>query len=182
MVFHGVGVIAPDLLQEGLLGDVPGAGLHEKAHDVEFPGGQAHFTFRPEDAGGQVQLGVAAAEQIHLIALASQEGPDAGQQFPAVEGLGQVVVGAGIQALDAVHHVGFCGEHQDGDGAVVAAQLPGHLITVHAGEHHVQDHQIVDAQLGILEARIAVKSGLHFIAPGAQHGRHGLRQKDFIFN
>ena len=43
MVFHRVGVIAPDLGQDGLLGDNPPAGLQQVAHDLKFPCGQARF-------------------------------------------------------------------------------------------------------------------------------------------
>ena len=122
MVFHRVGVIAPDPLQEGLLGDIAAPGLQQKPHHVKFPGGQADALLpAPEDPGGEVQLRVSIAQLVHLFALPAQQRVDAGDQLPAVEGLGQVIVGAGIQALHPVQKIGLRGEHQNRHGAVLAA-------------------------------------------------------------
>ena len=77
-------------------------------------------------------------------ALAAHHGLDAGQQLARVEGLGQVVVGAHLQAHDAVHGVSARGEHQDGDGLALRAQAAADGQAILARHHHVE-HQHVKA-------------------------------------
>jgi hypothetical protein len=48
-------------------------------------------------------------------AVPAQDRADARQQLARLEGFGQVVVGADLQADDAVHRVALGGEHHDGD-------------------------------------------------------------------
>ena len=83
-----------------------GAGaLHEGVQQGEFAVGQAHGG-SPLAAGlvrGRVQGEQGAAEDGRgLAALAAQHGAHAGQQFADLEGLEDVVIGAGVQSGDAV--------------------------------------------------------------------------------
>ena len=50
----------------------------------------------------------------------AQHRMDARHEFARIEGLGQVVVGADLQADDAVHVVALGGEHDDGHGLACA--------------------------------------------------------------
>ena len=49
-----------------------------------------------------------------LGTAATEDGADAGQELPGVEGLGQIVVGADLQADDAIDIVPPGLEHEDG--------------------------------------------------------------------
>ena len=73
---------------------------------------------------------------------AAQQGPDPGQQFGQPEGLGDVVVGAGVQADHGVHLVGAGGQHQDREAVALGAQPAAHLQAVHAGQTEVEHHQV----------------------------------------
>jgi hypothetical protein len=91
-------------------------------------------------------------------ARAAQDDLDAGQQLARAEGLGQVVVGAHLQAHDAVGLVAACGEHHDGQvgpGAQVTTQRQA----VVAGQHHVQHHQVEAATVQRLPHGAAVGHG-----------------------
>ena len=51
---------------------------HEQAHDVEFTGGEAHAADGAERVSGEVEAGVPVAENVHLRALAPEQGVNAG--------------------------------------------------------------------------------------------------------
>ena len=74
-------------------------------------------------------------------ACAAQEGPDACQQLARTDGLDEVVVGAHLDAQDAVGLLAARVEHQHGQvrlGAQVAAQDQ----TVGVGQHQVEHHEV----------------------------------------
>ena len=92
-----------------------------------------------------------------------QHGLDAGHQLLGREGLGDVVVGAGFQAVDLVLLGALGGEHDDrnGAGAFVVAQLARDGQAGSAGQHPVQQDQV--GQLG-------ADQGLGLVGvEGAQH-------------
>ena len=103
-------------------------------------------------AGAGVQLPLAEADQPAALAHGEvrrqhprtpQHGVDPGKQFAGGEGLGQVVVGAHLQADDAVGLVVARGEHQHRRGLVLAdAQLAAEQQAVVAGHHDVEDDQV----------------------------------------
>jgi len=71
-------------------------------------------------------------------ARTAQHGLDAGQQFARLERLGQVVVGADLQADDTVHHIAARGQHDDGRVAF-AADRAAQFEAVHLGQPHIED-------------------------------------------
>ena len=70
---------------------------------------------------------------------AAQQGLDAHQQDVQVEGLGQVVVGAGFDALKDVLGTRARGQHQDRSVVLGIAQGARDREAVGAGEHAVED-------------------------------------------
>jgi hypothetical protein len=81
---------------------------------------------------------------IHGASSPAQQRADAGDELADAERLGQVIVGA---ALQAVHLVGFLapgGEHQDRHISELrfAADRAGHRDAVEPRQHDVEDHQI----------------------------------------
>ena len=119
----------------------------------------------PWVAGGCGGLGGAAAQQ----------GPDPGEQFGEPEGLGDVVVGAGVQADDGVHLVGAGGQHQDREGVALGAQPAGHLQAVHAGQPQVEHDQVDGAQQSGVERGGPVLAHLDLVPLPAQCAGERLR-------
>ena len=70
-------------------------------------------------------------------------GTDAREQLLGGKRLSQIVVGAGIQALDLIGHLAFCREHNDGQTLTGGACALEHLNAIHAGHHDVQDCGVV---------------------------------------
>ena len=70
---------------------------------------------------------------------AADEGADADEEDGEFEGFGEVVVGAGFDAVEDVLGVGSGGEHEDGGEAVGGAEGAGDGESVGAGEHAVED-------------------------------------------
>ena len=78
MVFHCIGVIAPDPGQDQLLAEDPLPVLHQQPHHVKFPGAEPDGLLpADQQTGGEVEPRVAKAQLVHLAALAAQEGIDA---------------------------------------------------------------------------------------------------------
>ena len=74
---------------------------------------------------------------------AAQHGLDAGDELARGEGLGDVVVGAELEAVDAVVLGGARGEEDDGDDAEggVLAEAPAEVEAVAAGHHDVEQEE-----------------------------------------
>ena len=72
---------------------------------------------------------------------AAQQRAQAGEQLLALERLDEVVVGAGVEALDAAVERVAGGEHEDRHVAV-GAQAPGDLDAVELGQAEVEDDQV----------------------------------------
>jgi hypothetical protein len=64
---------------------------------------------------------------------AAEDGAETGDQLADAEGLGDVVVGAGVEAADLVDLLGAGGQHDDGHQAIEAAQLLADLEPVGVG-------------------------------------------------
>ena len=93
-------------------------------------------------------------------ARAAQHRADAGEELARHEGLGEVVVGAHLEADDAVHILAARGEHQDrgvGVRPAARAQVAAQGESVLAGHHEVE-HDQVDA--------VGLERGLHLAPVG----------------
>ena len=88
-------------------------------------------------------------------ALPPQQGAHTGDQFIALEGLGQVVVGAGLQAIDAVVEGIPCREQQAGHQHLPGAQAlqPGQCVALGqpAVEHQRRVPHLRQAGLGLAD-------------------------------
>ena len=89
---------------------------------------------------------------------AAEDGLDAGDQLARVEGLRHVVIGADLEADDAVDVVAAGGEDDDGDVAGLA-ELLADGEAVHLGHHDVEDDEVRADGLGLLERLLAVVGG-----------------------
>ena len=114
-------------------------------------------------------LGVEAQRAALDVALgvaggAAHLGADAGQQLLHVEGLGDVVVGAGVHAGDLVAPAVARGEDDDRHVALGAAPLLEHADAVHLGQADVEDDDVVGLGLAEEVAFLAVEGGIDGVA------------------
>ena len=93
--------------------------------------------------------------------------PDAGEQLAALERLDQIVVGAAVEALDAVLGVGARGEDQDRDVAL-GADAAADLDAVEPRQAEVEHDEVGDELLGGVERLHAVGGRAHLVALLAQ--------------
>ncbi len=70
---------------------------------------------------------------------AAEEGFEADEEDIQVEGLGEVVIGAGLDAFEDVLGAGARGEHEDGGVAASVAEGAGDGEAVGSGEHAVEE-------------------------------------------
>jgi Ca2+-binding EF-hand superfamily protein len=78
-----------------------------------------------------------------LRRLAAQHGVDARHELSRIERLREVVVGANLEAHDAVDVIALRGEHDDRDVVGALAQAPADGEAVFARQHEVEHHQVV---------------------------------------
>ena len=103
---------------------------------------------QPRLARAEVDLEAAEAQHFvrqRLGRRAAQQRLDARQQLARLEGLGQVVVGAQLEADDAVDGLAARGEHQQRQAARagVGAQLAREVEAVAVGQHEVEHQRVV---------------------------------------
>mmetsp|Transcript_21671 Transcript_21671/g.84405 ORF Transcript_21671/g.84405 Transcript_21671/m.84405 type:complete len:428 (+) Transcript_21671:1981-3264(+) len=146
-----------ELAAAGELGQLVAAqGLARVAHQGlehrELAGGQRQLlAVLGQPAQREVELEGAEGDGHRLLArrargfgrrAAAQHRVDAGQQFARIEGLGEIVVRADLQADDAVHVLDLGGQHDDGRAVVGGAQPAADGQAVFAGQHQVQHDQV----------------------------------------
>ena len=92
------GLAVVDGLGQVVAGEAAAGGAHQDLEDVELKGGQFHAPAVDRNfARAGVQADAVHFEADALVGLrfgAAQNGANAGRQFPRVERLGQVIVGA----------------------------------------------------------------------------------------
>lgn len=94
--------------------------------------------------GAGVEGQAAAGEQHVLLGeLPQGQTADAGLQLRQMEGLCQIVVGAGVQPLHLVRHLAAGGEDQHRRLPVRLPQRPQHCHAVLFRQVQIQQHQIV---------------------------------------
>ena len=86
-----------------------------------------------------------------ILGPAAQEGPQPGQQLGQGEGLDQVVVGSGVEALDPVVDGVAGGEHEHRGVVVGRPQAPAHVEPVDGGQADVEDHRVGRADGDLLQ-------------------------------
>ena len=90
--------------------------------------------------------------------VAAQLRAHARHELPRGEGLDDVVIRARVQADDLVGVAGARGEEDDRDAALLT-QSAADLDPVHAGQHHVEHHEVRLAGTGRGERRLTVAGG-----------------------
>jgi hypothetical protein len=138
-VLFGVG--APEFAEDLAVGDDFAAVDEEEAQEGVFLGGEVDFLASAADeAGGEVDFDIAKGDDGRFVggAGAAKDGADAGEEFAAAEGFGEVVVGAGVEGGDFVFFAVADGEDEDGDLGPFA-EAAEDFEAVEIGEAEVED-------------------------------------------
>ncbi len=98
----------------------------------------------------------------------AEHGTDSGTQLLGAKGLGEVVVGAGIETGDAID-LGRAGSQHDHRHLALASHQSQELESVEARHHHVEQHQIVLAGQRPAQSAAAVVHGFQTdVSPGEE--------------
>ena len=103
-------------------------------------------------------------------------------QFVQVEGLGQVVVGAGVQAQHAVAHGAARGQDQHRRAQAARAGFGQHLQTVQRGQRQVKHHGIGRRGRPALQRRRTVAHGGDAKTAPQQRAHQRRLQRGIVFN
>ena len=137
--------VAPDLFEQRLPAQhLPGP-LGQRDQQVELQGRQVDRGVATPDGVAEGRNGQVADAQLFAgvfddAGVGTQPGPHTGHQLFGLEGFGDVVVGALLQAADHVDGVGASRQHDDGDAGQLP-DLPTDPDAVQPGQHHVKQHQ-----------------------------------------
>ena len=145
---------------------------HQQREHFELAPRQRHVRALrvAQPAAGQVQRPAGETENLLVFAAAAprtrapQQALDPRQQLARIEGLGDVVVRAHLEADDLVDVVVAAGEQDDADRRVARAQLTRQRQAVLAGQIDVEQHQIDCGVLELLPEGLAVPRQQHAIA------------------
>ena len=115
---------------------------------------------------------------------AADEGLGAGDEFAEVEGLGEVVVGAGVEQLDdGVLAPSLAVRMRTGVASWRARRRRSRLEAVELGQHQVENDEVVAAVAGEVVAGLAVGGPIdRETGTVAQGGGQVVRQPNFIFH
>jgi hypothetical protein len=85
----------------------------------------------------------------------AQPGSDPGHQFGEPERLGDVVVGASIQADDDVRFLCTRGQHDDGKIWMLGSYLAAHIETVDVGQGEIEEDKVESDFVASLQRWVA---------------------------
>ncbi len=126
--------------------------LHEQLQQQELGLREFDQAAAPVDlVRDRVQHEVAEAQNLRGVAVvagATEQRPQPGLQLTQGERFDEVVIGAGLEAVDAVVDRVAGGQHQDRRAVARGAHPAAHLETVDLRHHHIEDHRIGGAALG----------------------------------
>ena len=97
-------------------------------------------------------------------------------------GLRQVVIGAGVKALDTIVEPASRGQHQDRNGRGIGPQPTAEIESIDAREKDVEDHEVVIGQPHLLERIVAVDGDIHRIRVLAKALRQDVRRSRLVLN
>ena len=108
----------------------------------------------------------------------AEQGANPREQLGKVVRLGQIVVGADVEAFDALIRLPASRQHEDRRRDALGAQPAAHLQAVDAGHQDVEDDEVVVADARLLEGRRSVGGDVNGIRVLAQSLRRArLRRR-----
>src|SRR5699024_2723550 len=131
-----------------LFGGQPKTGLtHEQLQQLVLLTGQP----KGGAVGGELKGSPVQGQVPHRqpvggnIVPPTSQGPHPGGELPHGEGLGEIIVGTGIQTADTVWDLPPGGEQKDGGVYAVLPQGGEDLQPIYAGHHQVQHQTVIQA-------------------------------------
>ena len=94
---------------------------------------------------GQINFGFSQFQfrrSLRLLFDAPQQGADASDQFIRAERLHEIIIGAGVEAVNAIFNLSFRREHQHRHGIGEATQLGADLEAIQLRHHHVEQDEV----------------------------------------
>lgn len=185
---HDVGervrVLVPRLLQELFRGDDGTLAAQQHLQDGELLGRELDFLAVAEHLSAvRVELDAGALQdgrQRH--ARTASEGTHACRQLAEREGLGQIVVGADLQALDTVADVAGRREHQHAGGHAELDDLAADIVAVHEREVPVEDDHVVVVDADALQGGRTVVHDVDGHGLPAQSGGHRIGEQLLVLD
>ena len=181
-----VGGVAPDALEQHRAAEHAAGVARERGQDLELHVGEPHgLVARGHLAALEVDHQLALADRLLelLVGLrqrrAPQHGLHAAAELAHREGLGDVVVGAQLQAEHLVDLLGLGGEHDDRHGAA-RADLAADVEAVELGQHHVEHDEVEAVLAQPVERLAAVERGDDVVALLAQRVGEQLLHRQLV--
>src|SRR5580704_7429121 len=169
----------PDLAHDLLAGDHLARLAQQDPQQVEFLGGQVELDLTVPGSPG-IRVDPHAERGRSLRRPAPQQGPDPGQQFGQPERLGDVIVGARVEADHRVHFVGPCGEDQHGYGIPTGPDPPTHLEPVEFGQADVEQDQVDAFSQRPVERARPVRRDVHLVSLPPQRAGQGFGDRGIV--
>ena len=113
---------------------------------------------------------------------AAEQRLDARQQFADVERLGEVVVGAKLEADDAVHDLAAGAQHQDRRRHAPLPERAAHVVPVAARQHPVENDEVEGARGRRRKTGVAVADRRHAVAFGLEAVRQRQHEARLVFD
>ena len=168
----GTGGAAPDGVKQQRPGEDLTRSLHQSGEQGKLLGREVDaLSGTPYLVARRIQRNVTGCQDRHLrlvFGWPARKGPYPREKFGKGERLGKVVVGPGIQALDAVFDLGAGREHQDRDANVRRPESLDDLDPVEVRQHPVDHQQVERLYEGTGEGRAAVGDRLGGVSLSAQ--------------
>ncbi|PAV69736.1 hypothetical protein WR25_06800 [Diploscapter pachys] len=148
---------AIQVVQKHFLGQRGALAQAEQLEHRIFLAGQMHARAIDLDRlGVEIDGELAGADDRLRMALrTTDDRVDAGDQFFAMEGLGDVIVGAEAEAAHLAVHLVDAAQDQNRRGHAGDAQLLQHVIAVHVRQVQVEQDDVVVVQLAEVQALLA---------------------------
>ncbi|MNF86512.1 hypothetical protein D3C84_689510 [compost metagenome] len=156
---------------------------HEVAQQAELGGGQLHVLAITADALAalvQVQAGRFQPGLVGQAMGAAEQRLDAQSELFGMEGLGQVIVGAGLEAIDALGPGAARGEDQHRRRQAAGAPLLEHLEPRLAGQAEVENDQVVGFAGPLVQCVTAIGQPIHGVALAAEAGGQLISQRYMV--
>src|SRR5947209_16954050 len=182
-----VGAVAPDRAQELLAIEQPSRLGHQPGQQLELREGEPHgLAANGHLAVAAIDLDRAHAEDLvpqGSGARAAKHGPDATAQFGEPERLGDVVVGAGLEALDGIRLAAQGGEHDYGHHVAPRAQRSANLVPVGSGaQRHVEQYDVELLGAGAVHRGAAIGQRGHLMALARKGTGEHLPQRGLVID
>jgi hypothetical protein len=113
---------------------------------------------------------------------APDERPHPGLQLRQVERLGEIVVGADVESLDAILERIAGGEHHHRDARPAPAQAPQDLEAVELGQAEIEYDEVVVLRGQHVVRLGAVAGAVHRVISRAQRAREPVGQYRIVFD